>query len=75
MTLLILYIVWLLIFIAAHFALSVVVYRDAKELPKPALGISPSLWLGIALSVPVIGMFIYWVMNYSTLKPNNEKNM
>ncbi|MDO9534989.1 MAG: hypothetical protein Q7J85_06580 [Bacillota bacterium] len=72
MPILILYIVWLLIFAAAHFALSVVVYRDAKKLPEPALGINPTLWLGIALSIPVIGMFIYWVMNYSTMKPNNE---
>ena len=75
MLLLILYIVWLLIFIAAHFALSVVVYRDAKKLPELALGINPFLWLGIALTIPVIGMFIYWVMNYSTLKQNNEQNM
>lgn len=58
---------WLLFLVATHISLTIIVYRDAKSLHYPALGISPFLWLGIAFSLPIVGMFIYWVMNYSSL--------
>lgn len=57
---------WLLLLVATHISLTIIVYRDAKSLPQLALGISPLLWLGITFSLPVIGMFIYWVMHYSS---------
>ena len=60
-------IIWILLLIATHFALTAIVYRDAKSLLHAALGIPPFLWLGITFSLPIIGMFIYWVMNYSSL--------
>lgn len=59
--------IWILLLVATHISLTIIVYRDAKSLPYPALGISPFLWLGITFSLPIIGMFIYWVMNYSSL--------
>lgn len=55
------------LFIATHISISFLVYRDAKTLERSALGISPFLWFGIAFSLPILGMFIYWLMNYSTL--------
>ena len=60
-------IIWALLLIATHLALTVIVYRDAKRLSQVALGISPFLWLGITFSLPIIGMFIYWIMNHSSL--------
>jgi len=60
-------ITWVLILIATHLALTVIVYRDARSLSQSALAISPFLWLGITFSLPIIGMFIYWIMNYSSL--------
>lgn len=58
---------WLLLLVATHISLTIIVYRDAKSLSRPALGISPFLWLGITFSLPILGMFIYWTMNYSSL--------
>lgn len=58
---------WVVLLIPTHLALTVIVYRDAKSLSNSALGISPFLWLGITFSLPIIGMFIYWLMNYSSL--------
>jgi hypothetical protein len=58
---------WFVIFIPTHLAISVITYRDARNLEWSALGIKPFLWFGIAFSLPILGMFIYWVMNYSTL--------
>lgn len=63
----ILQVVWMLFLVATHISLTIIVYRDARSLPYPALGISPFLWLGIAFSLPIVGMFICWVMNYSSL--------
>lgn len=63
----ILYYVWLLGMAAAHLSLTVIVYREAQNLRRSALGISPLLWGGVAFSLPVIGMFVFWLMNYSTL--------
>ncbi|UWG96634.1 hypothetical protein LPY66_17380 [Dehalobacter sp. DCM] len=60
-------IIWALILIITHIALTVIVYRDAKSLSQTALEISPLLWLGIAFSLPIIGMVVYWLMNYSSL--------
>ena len=60
-------ITWALLLISAHLALIVIVYRDAKELSYPALGISPFLWATISFCLPIIGMFIYWIMNHSSL--------
>jgi hypothetical protein len=60
-------IIWVLLLAATHLALTVIVYRDAKRLSYSTLGISPFLWLGITFSLPIIGMFIYWAMNYSSL--------
>jgi len=60
-------IVWFIIFLPTHLASSVIVYRDARNLEWSALDIRPFLWFGIAFSLPILGMFIYWVMNYSSL--------
>ncbi|AHF08411.1 hypothetical protein [Desulfitobacterium metallireducens] len=59
--------IWALLLIPTHLALTVIVYRDAKRLSQTALGLSPFLWLGITFSLPIIGMLIYWIMNYSSL--------
>lgn len=67
---LILPIFWFLIFIPAHLASSVIVYRDARTLECSALDIRPFLWFGIAFSLPFFGMFIYWAMNHSSLSRN-----
>lgn len=64
---LILPIFWFVIFIPTHLASSVIVYRDARNLEWSALDIRPFLWFGIAFSLPFLGMFIYWTMNYSSL--------
>ncbi len=66
--LIVIYWTWLLVAFAAHFALSLIVFQDAKTLSQPALGISPFLWFSISLILPVGGMFIYWLMNHSSLK-------
>ena len=58
---------WFVMFIPTHLASSVIVYRDARNLEWSALGIKPFLWFGIAFSLPILGMLIYWVMNHSTL--------
>jgi len=60
-------VIWMALLISTHLAISVIVYRDAKNLDYSALGISPFLWFGITFSLPIIGMFIYWIMNYSSL--------
>lgn len=64
---LVLYVGWILVFLATHISLCFVVYKDAKELERTALYISPLLWSGISFSLPILGMFIYWIMNYSIL--------
>lgn len=64
---------WVLIAIAAHLAISVIVYRDAKTLLHPALGISPFLWFSISFIFPIGGMFIYWLMNHSSLNKENYR--
>ena len=62
------YALWILLALATHVSLCVVVYKDAVGLPKPELGISSILWLGISFTLPILGMLIYWLMNYSNLK-------
>ena len=63
-------IAWIFLFVATHLAVTTIVFRDARSLTCSALGISPFLWLGITFSLPIIGMFIYWLMNYSSLSRN-----
>lgn len=58
---------WFIVAVAATLATVVVVYRDARKLVYPALGINPLLWAGFALILPVIGVLIYWLMNRSSL--------
>jgi hypothetical protein len=65
-------VIWVLFLIATHLALTVIVYKDARGLSHPALGIAPLLWLGITFSLPIIGMLIYWIMNYSSLSRNYQ---
>lgn len=65
-------VIWALLLIATHLALTVIVYRDARNLSQTALGISPFLWLGVTFSLPIIGMFIYWIMNYSSLSRRSQ---
>lgn len=67
----ILYFVWVILLMITHLNLTVIVYRDAQSRHESPLGIPPFLWLGVAFSMPVIGMFIYWIMNYSSLKSNS----
>ncbi|MBU7005288.1 hypothetical protein [Phosphitispora fastidiosa] len=68
----VLFYLWLLILTATHVALSIIVYKDARTLKRSALGLTPVMWGAAAFSLPVIGMFIYWVMNYSTLKQGSN---
>lgn len=68
-----LYWTWLILALAAHLAISLIVFQDAKTLTRPALGISPFLWFSISLILPIGGMFIYWLMNHSSLKKDNYK--
>ncbi|WP_418789957.1 hypothetical protein [Phosphitispora sp. TUW77] len=63
---------WVLILTATHFVVSIIVYKDARTLKRPALGLTPLIWAAVSFSLPVMGMFIYWVMNYSTLKPGSN---
>lgn len=63
---------WLLILSATHVAISIIVYKDARTLKRSALGLTPVMWGAAAFSLPVIGMFIYWLMNYSTLKQGSN---
>lgn len=58
---------WLVIFIPTHIASSAIVYRDARHNQRSALNITPFLWFGFAFSLPILGMFIYWLMTHSTL--------
>lgn len=62
---------WVIVIIATNLVLAVVVYRDAITLPEPALGIAPFLWSAMSLTLPIGGMFIYWLMNHSSLKKSN----
>lgn len=73
MTFEILYLVWILGMAATHLSLTVIVYREAQNLRRSALGITPVLWGGVAFSLPVVGMFIFWLMNYSTLCVENQR--
>lgn len=66
----IIYAAWVILLIITHLNLTAIVYRDAQSHNELPLGIPPFLWLGIAFSMPVIGMFIYWLMNYSSLRGN-----
>lgn len=63
----IVYFLWATFFLATHISLTLIVYKDAKNLRYPALGISPFLWAGVSFSLPILGMFIYWLMNHSIL--------
>jgi len=65
--------IWAIITAATHLVLTIVVYRDAKTLYEPALGIKPSLWATIAFTLPLGGMFIYWLINHSTLNKMNSR--
>lgn len=58
---------YVLLALLTYISTSAIVYKDAQNLGQPALSIQPIIWLGIALSLPIIGMFIYWLMNYSSL--------
>ena len=69
----ILYMFWLMILIATHISLSIIVYKDAKTLKRPALRINPVLWCSISFSMPILGMFVYWVMNYSTVSQRESR--
>ncbi|WP_066638675.1 hypothetical protein [Desulfolucanica intricata] len=71
--LIIVYWSWIIIAIAAHLAISVLVYRDAKTLLRSALGISPFLWFSISIILPIGGMFVYWLMNHSSLNKENYR--
>lgn len=71
--LIIVYWFWIIIAIAAHLAISVLVYRDAKTLLHSALGISPFLWFSISIILPIGGMFVYWLMNHSSLNKENYR--
>jgi len=66
----VLYLFWMIIFAATNLAVSIIVYRDARLNRRPALGMTPVMWWAVAFSVPVIGMFVYWLMNHSTLNRN-----
>lgn len=63
---------WVIIAITAHLAISVIVFRDAKTLSHSALDISPFLWCAISFIFPIGGMFIYWLMNHSSLNKENH---
>lgn len=67
------YWVWVILALAAHLAVSVIVYQDAKTLIRSALSISPFLWFSISLILPIGGMFIYWLMNHSSLNKENYR--
>lgn len=62
---LMIYYLWFFTFIATHISLSIVVYRDADKNNNALFGISPALWFGLSFSLPILGFFIYWIMNYS----------
>ncbi|MCF8011703.1 MAG: hypothetical protein K9L17_07165 [Clostridiales bacterium] len=64
---------WVPIALATHLVLSIIVFKDAKSLTSTALNISPVLWLAVSLIIPIIGMFIYWVMNHSQLSNKNYR--
>lgn len=64
---------WVIIAIAAHLAISVIVFRDAKTLSRPALDISPFLWFAISFTLPIGGMLVYWLMNHSSLNKENYR--
>lgn len=64
---------WVIVAIAAHLTVSVIVYRDAKTLLQSALGISPFLWFSISFILPIGGMFIYWLLNHSSLNKENYR--
>ncbi|MGF7184864.1 hypothetical protein GGQ84_000949 [Desulfitispora alkaliphila] len=64
----ILWITWIVVFIPTHLSLSIFVYQDAQRRQVFALrGTSPVLWFCVSFSLPIIGMFVYWVMHYSSL--------
>jgi hypothetical protein len=65
--------IWVIVSSAAHLVITIIVYRDAKKLYEPALSISPFLWAAITFAMPIGGMFIYWLMNYSNLTRTNFK--
>ncbi|WP_082788857.1 hypothetical protein [Desulfolucanica intricata] len=63
--------IWVIVISATHLVITTIVYRDAKTLYEPALNISPFLWAAITFVIPIGGMFIYWLMNYSNLSKRN----
>ncbi len=66
-------ILWGVVGISAHLVLTFIVFQDAKKIHEPSLSISPALWAAISFILPVIGMFIYWVMNHSNLNLGSSK--
>ena len=64
---------WIILVIATHLAISLIVYRDAKTILHSALSISPFLWFSISFILPIGGMFIYWLMNHSSLNKENYR--
>ncbi|HHT46772.1 MAG TPA: hypothetical protein GX004_05710 [Firmicutes bacterium] len=63
---------WGIVVVSVHFALTVIVYRDAIKIQRSSLYLSPVLWASISFSLPILGMFIYWIINHSLLKGNNN---
>lgn len=63
---------WVLLALCVHFVIAVIVYRDAKKIRSSSFYISPALWASISFTLPILGMFIYWIMNYSILKVNKN---
>ncbi len=53
--------------IVAHIAIAITVYKNAKELSSPAMGLPPWVWALLSFSVPAVGMLCYWLMNHSIL--------
>jgi hypothetical protein len=65
---LVLFWLWVTLAISSHLVITILVYQDAKKLHRASLNISPILWTSISFVLPILGMFIYWIMNHSYLK-------
>lgn len=59
--------IWVGVATTTHLVVTILVYRDSKTIIEPVLGLSPFLWAAISFTVPIGGMFMYWLMNYSNL--------
>ena len=67
-----LFTLWAIAGFVVNFFFALAVSADARELRRPALGISPRVWFFAVLFSSVVGVIAYWIMNHSALVKDED---